>query len=875
MFPDHIELEPKRNWRGNTRIKPPFYRRTWFSVLLALAVIGAVGAFVSYNIVIVPLKEKAESFDLNELRKLEAASIIYDRNGEELFRDYMLNRRPVPFREVPQHLVDALVAQEDSRFFRHDGVDYWGIARAFWLNLQAGRETQGASTITQQLARNTFQLKERSYMRKILEVYVARRIEQNFSKPQILELYLNRIYFGGGFHGIQAACQGYFGKDVKDINIQEAATLCGLIKSPNNIQPLRHPERALKERNGVLDRMVTEGYLGPEKAAELKRTPMITAPQEGDARLTYLFDEVRRVLVEHVGEERAATGGFQIYTTIDKDLQRAAEEAVRRRLAEVEQRPGYSHQTYAQFKTLMSDYRDKLRRGVISPDEPKPVAEYLQGASMVVENDSGGVLALVGGRDFIDSQFNRALNTRRPAGTAFVPFVYAAAFSHDDLFPGTLVEDTYVSNRLVMIGALDGVLGEWGAEDPAPSYAMASISAREALVKGRNSATVNLAIRLGETLNDAAGVRGGAEQEILMAAREANRIARACGIQSPMKEYQSAILGTNEVELDEFCLAYTAFPNGGTRPARLHLVERIAAADDTVIFQLEPDKVARAVAIDPIAAYQTHSCLTEALQRGTGAAAQAEFGLGVFPAAGKTGTHEEFKDLWFMGYTSAVTCGVWVGFDRQKTIYEGAFSSRIALPIWTDIINQTVELFPPAEINPPPSAEPVELCKKSGMRATGFCYEKTIGADGRERNVLSTYTEFMRPGARFDFYCTEHTSEGVSMDILAFSRGGLDGRLNSGSSAVPGRFSHVEPVRMQGLTILGQDPYKSVQPIRRAQPVLEDGQEARRAEVVEPIEDEEDEELPIRPSPPPRIFIDADEPKRERGGDGGKERQRD
>lgn len=859
MFPDHIELETQGNWRGNTRIKPPFYRRAWFSVLIALMIVAGVAAFVAFSIVVEPLKEKAESFDLNELRRLEAASIIYDRNGEELFRDFMLNRRPVSLREVPQHLIDALVSQEDSRFFGHNGVDYQGIARALWLNFQAGRETQGASTITQQLARNAFDLKERSYNRKILEVYVARRIEENFTKSQILELYLNRIYFGGGFYGIQAACQGYFGKDVNLINVQEAATLCGLIKSPNNIQPLRHPERALKERNSVLDRMVIEGYLGPEKAAELKRSPLITVPQEGDARLSYLFDEVRRVLVEQVGEDRAAIGGFQIHTTIDKNLQRVAEEAVRRRLAEVEQRQGYSHQTYEQYKAIIADYRDKLRRGIISPEEPKPVPEYLQGAAMVIENDTGGVLAMVGGRDFIHSQFNRALNTRRPAGTAFTPFVYAAAFSHGDLFPGTLVEDTYVSNRLVMIGALDGVLGEWGAEDPTPSYAMASISAREALVKGRNSATVNLAMRLGETLNAAAGVRAGAEQEILMAAREANRIAQSSGIQSPMKEYQSAVLGTNEVELDEFCLAYTVFPNGGTRPARLHLVERIAEADDTVIFQVEPDKMARAVAIDPIAAYQTHSCLVEALQRGTGAAAQAEFGLGLFPAAGKTGTHEDFKDLWFMGYTSALTCGVWVGFDKQKTIYEGAFSSRIALPIWSDIINQTVKTFPPSEISPPPNAERVEICKKSGMKATDFCFDKVTRSDGREQNERATYFEFVRPGTRFDYYCTEHTSEGINLDILQFSRSGFDGR-REGGSAMPGRFSHVASIPMKGLTILGQDPYNSVQPVRRAQVILEDGVEAKRAQVVETIEEEDEDVIPIRLTPPPRIFIEADKP---------------
>jgi membrane peptidoglycan carboxypeptidase len=855
MFPDHIELESKSNWRGGSGVKPPFYRRTWFLSLLALMVVAVLAVFIGVSLIVKPLREKAEAFDLNELRKLEAASIILDRNAEELFRLYMLNRTPVEFKEVPQHLVDALVSQEDSRYFSHNGVDYMGIARAVYLNFKAGQETQGASTITQQLARNTFNLSEKSYRRKLLEAFTAIRIEENFSKSQILELYLNRIYFGGGFYGIQAASNGYFGKDVKEISIQEAATLCGLIKSPNNIQPLRHPQRALKERNAVLDRMVTEGYLGREKARDLKLTPLITAPQEGDQRLSYIFDEVRRMVVEQVGEERAAIGGFQIYTSIDRTVQKAAEDAIRLRLSEVEQRQGYAHQTYEQYKQVIKDYRTKLNAGIISSDEPKPIPDYLQAASLVIDNDTGAILAMVGGRDFIDSQYNRAMNTRRPAGTAFVPFVFASAFSRNEFFPGSLVEDSYVSNRLVMIGAADGVLGEWGTEELNPQYSRSAISSREALAKGRNSATVNLAIQLGEEISRDNAVRGNTQQEILAAAKEINSLARECGIQSPMKEYQSVILGTNEVKLDEFCLAYTTFPNGGYRPQKLHLVERITDGDDNVVYQVDLENQPPVTAMDEIAAYQVHSCLTDALRTGTGKAAAAEFGMKDFPAAGKTGTHAEFKDLWFMGYTSSVTCGVWVGFDKQRPIYDGAFSSRIALPIWTDTINVIGELYPAEEIAPPPSAERMELCKKSGMKATDFCFDQVPQANGKIQAIRSTYSEYLRPGAHFDSYCTTHSAEGIIADILMFKP--ATSSSGGGSLADTGRYVHIEPVRMQGLTILGEDPYKAYQPIRRAIPVEEDGVEVKRAELVE-SQEEENETIPIRLSPPPRIFIEAD-----------------
>jgi membrane peptidoglycan carboxypeptidase len=222
-----------------------------------------------------------------------------------------------------------------------------------------------------------------------------------------------------------------------------------------------------------------------------------------------------------------------------------------------------------------------------------------------------------------------------------------------------------------------------------------------------------------------------------------------------------------------------------------------------------------------------------------------------FPAAGKTGTHAEFKDLWFMGYTSTVTCGVWVGFDKQKTIYDGAFSSRIALPIWTDTMNVIGNLYPAEELSPPPSAERVELCKNSGMRATDFCFDQIPQPNGKMQAVRTTYLEYLRPGTRFENYCTTHSAEGISADILMFKPASSSSG-SGGSLADTGKFIHIEPVRMQGLTILGEDPYKAYQPVRRAIPVEEEGVEVKRAELVEGQEDEEPT-IPIRLAPPPRV----------------------
>ena len=851
------EIIPESNWRGPTGLKLPFYRRAWFSALMALVLLGGVAAVTIIAIVVAPLREQAETYDLAELRKLEVASIIYDRTGTEMARFFTQNRVPVAIKEVPQHFIDALVAQEDSRFFQHKGVDYIGLARAVWLNFRAGEVTQGASTITQQLARNTFDLRERSYRRKILEAFVALRIEKYVSKSEILEMYLNRIYFGGGFHGIQSAAKGYFGKDAKDLTVEESATIVGLIKSPNRLSPVRHPEDSIKSRNWVLERMAVEGYLTPAESHIYQAKPLVTAPQTGSGLSSYSVQEVRRQFIEMVGEEKAAVGGFQVYTTLDQALQKTADAALQRRLLEVEKRPGYAHQTYLQYAALLSDYKAKLAIKAISPSEPQPEPAYLQGASLVIENETGAILAMVGGRDFNHSFYNIALNGKRSVGTAFTPFLYAAAFSEPGLFPGTMVDDAPIGNDRVMIGGLTGILGEWGTEKMESTWPQKDITAREALVESRNAATVRLGELLGRTLQDR--TKNDKRPSWMPAIAAVKELAFRAGITSDIKDLPASFLGVSEARLDEMCLAYSTFANSGRRAPKLHMIQRVTDADDNIIYQTPEADRTMVQAMDEVAAFQTHSCLADALHRGTGSTAISEFGLGSYECAGKTGTGYGFKDLWFMGYTSSVTCGVWVGFDNHSTIYEGAFSNKIALPIWTDIMNGASLEHPSNPISPPPTMERVELCNKSGMRATDFCFEQVPMKDGSKKSVRATYQEYVRPGMRLDGFCTEHTSEGIASDILAFRHIGLGlGEETASTSIDDGKYAHIEPVRMVGLTILGSDPFNSVQPIPRAMVVNDDGTEARRAEPVESM-DEAPPEIPIKLEPVPKLKIELDE----------------
>lgn len=802
-------MELLTNRRKVRLYRQPFWRKRWFLMLFVWGAVAAVAMVLLGLILIRPYYEEAQTYDLSKIDDLQIASVIYDRNGTEIGRIYEdENRELVTLNEVPMHLVDALVSVEDSRFYQHKGVDYVGIIRAVFLNLKAGETTQGASTITQQLARNAYDLKQRSIKRKLVEAFLAHRIEQNFTKQKILELYLNRIFFGPSAYGIRSASRVYFSKRPVDLTVEEAATICGLIKSPVRLSPLRNPEGSLTARNYVLDRMLEEGKLSAPDHATCKAKPLVTNPDTAITRYPYAYEEIRTRLLEELPEEEVARGGFHIYTTLDSDLQRVAQQSLRRQLDKVEQRPEYAGQTYAAFGEA-----ETLARA--NQQEP-PRPDYLQGSVLVVDNKTGGILCMVGGRDYADNKFNIALRSRRAAGTGFLPFVYAAAFA-DGLYPGTRVDDAPLDANRVMIGGLVGILGEWGVETSA-NFHRGLMPARQALAQSKLAATFRVGLKVGLPKIVA--------------------LARASGIGfSPERERMPAtMLGQSETTLGEYCLAYTTFPNGGRRPKELHLIRRVVNQDGEIVLADKSTPEPTVTAMDPIAAHQTWTALRDALDTGTGAKARGDYGLVGGPFAGKTSTAYNFTDNWFIGSSDKLTCGVWCGFINPKMIFAGAFSSDTILPVWVDVMNAAAQTWKPMPPPPPADARRVEICRLSGQPAGDYCYDMVPDSKGgKPRLVRAAYDEYVRPGTEIEGRCELHQKDSdlvaglLSAAELKDSESAPDLSLNAIIPEVP--------------LLVGVDPYGSLQsPVQRATgpqeatPVMvprvigEDGQEVPAVE---------------------------------------------
>ncbi|MFT4547923.1 MAG: membrane peptidoglycan carboxypeptidase [Verrucomicrobiales bacterium] len=777
--------------------KTPFWRRRWFHICLAgFFTLLIIGSIVLYSILKDPY-ERAQEFDLADLTKVEVPSTIYDRHGKEYSRIFVQDRRAVKITDVPLHFVNALMAAEDGRFQYHTGVDYKGVVRAVLLNIQAGEVTQGASTITQQLARQSFNLTERSLERKLIEAFLANRIEEEYSKDEILEFYLNRIYFGSGFWGINAASLGYFGKPITDVDVVEAATLCGLIKSPNRLSPLRNPDGARLSRNNVLLRMRTENMISDADYQRLKELPLVTAKERTGRRIGYVYEEIRQRVNELIPQETTASDGFKIFTTVDTALQATARESLKRYLAEAEKHPDYStqgNQTYDDYvASLPTEDGAKI-----------PPPKYLQGAMLMIDNKTGGVIAMVGGRDFQHSVYNRATLSRLAVGTSFLPLVYTAAFEKD-FFPGSPLKDREIDNRFIGVGGATGILGEWGTESSENSYE-GIIPAREALVKGKMAASARLGRKLG--------------------AEKVKDLAKRAGVDTDLQDLPRMFLGEDEIKLSELCLAYSMFPNGGSRAKELFVVERIENGAGKVVFERVQEPAVKVV--DEITAYQTHSCLKEVLTRGTGQRAFGELGLLDKTAAGKTGTSYGFENLSFVGYNSEVTCAVWAGFDSAKTIYRGAFSNDVLLPAWTEVMNASLNVFSPTEIPIPDNVVTVEVCRRSGMRATDSCYEKVTtgtdqptelleGFDPGERYERSTYKEIIRRGIKFNNYCDYH-SENPEIYVTAALPELLQDEQAAKNVIRPGA-GVVAAVIPMAPTIIGDDPYNSIQSQLKAIPV--------------------------------------------------------
>lgn len=801
----HSRGKRKRTWRFHAII-----------TLLVLIAMAAIAATVTWHRLASDYGSRAEQYDLDKLHEMESASIIYDRDGQVLGKIFVRNRDTIPLRDMPYHLVQAVIAAEDNRFFQHHGVDYIGMIRAAISNWRAGRITQGASTLTQQLARNTYSLRERSYERKLVEVFLAMRIEDHLDKRDILELYLNRVYFGAGLYGVEAASRGYFRKPAADLTVQESAMLAGLLKSPNNLSPWSDRAAAEAETDRVLGKMHELDMLTDEEFQVAVDGPLDVRNRRSLFTQSYAIDYIRQQVIAQIGFENAVSEGYRIFTTIDSNLQAHAEQALRDQLTQLEKTEGYAHPTYAEHARLV----DRLARNAPQDDTAEtadrqpapPLPEYIQGALLMLHNGTGGILAMVGGRDFEHSEYNRAVLARRPAGTAFLPFVYGAAYEKG-FSPGYLLDDAPLNNRHVMIGGTTGVLGEWGPERVMNKYE-GSIPASEALLKSKNAASVRLGLRAG-----------------LESVRE---FARGLGIESPLRPFPATFLGSSEVSLLEMTRAFTAIPRGGTYPASPPIITRIEEKNGQVVFRSESRSAA---GLSPEVAHQLHRSLSESLETGTADKATLQYGLKRFEAGGKTGTAYDFTDLWFIGYNSEVTCGVWVGFDKPRTIFRGAFSSDIALPIWVEMMNASIDDFPPRPIPQPDGLEPVTLLASTGMPPP--------------ENQAVPLTD----KATFSELLTRKQIEMIQSNGLSLLETETEGGQWPRAQAAA-NLRQVEPVPVKSPTVVGGiDPYSSITKTVMKAEAVQSGEggaaEIRRAQAVRPFD---------QPLESPAVSLDPPDP---------------
>jgi penicillin-binding protein 1A len=620
----------------------------------------------------------ASTFDIRKVQDMSERSTVYDMDAKVYSRLQGENRVTVKLAQVSPYFVKALLSREDSRFYKHRGVDPLGIARAIFRNLTHGSAKEGASTLTQQLARNSFPEglgARKSIHRKLLEAFVAARIEQHFKKDEILEAYVNRIYFGSTVYGIETASQTYFGKPAANLTLGEAAMIAGLIRAPSYFSPFRNLKGAMRERDTVLDRMAKLGKISASEAAAAKSAPIALAKKRPfSAQDNYAMDMVRRELDDLLTDDQRQDGGMKIYTTLDPNLQKISEISLNTELTKVEAKPGYKHPKKADFSAEAK-----------AEEQETP---YLQGALMVIENRTGGIRAVVGGRDFSESKYNRAIATpTRQVGSTFKPFVYAAAFGRG-MLPGASIDDGPIARGEVRQAA------NWTPDNSDGTY-KGIMRAEEGLIQSRNT----MSVRVGE--------RAGLD--------EIARIAALVGIES-MPRMPAVYLGAFEGNVADLTTAYTVFANQGVR-RQSYIIERIDDATGETIYRAAH---VQTQAMDPGVSWMVSSTLSKVMERGTASTVKS---LGFTkPAAGKTGTTNDFRDAWFVGYTTSLTCGVWVGLDKPETIAPRGYGAALALPIWADVMKAaSAQRYPANDFRPAVSLRRVSVCSVSNELATSGC----------------------------------------------------------------------------------------------------------------------------------------------------------
>ncbi|MBX6364131.1 MAG: PBP1A family penicillin-binding protein [Gemmatimonadetes bacterium] len=584
--------------------------------------------------------------DVETLRSYipEEASVVLDRRGEEIGRLYRVQRRIVPLDSLPEYVPAAFVAVEDQRFWTHNGVDWLRVPGALLANVRSRGVAQGFSTITMQLARNLFPdrlpARQRTAVRKLAEMRVAMAIEDRFGKRDILQMYLNQIYFGRGAWGIEAAAQEYFGKPATALTLPEAALLAALPQAPSRINPRDDRAAARARRDLVLTEMARQGWVTAAQAAAAKRAAVTLrrgSDEDAERNAPYFLEAVREVLERQFGEG-VYTGGLRIHTTLDLPTQRVAEAELERQLEAIERG------AYGSFRDVR--YGDAASRA-----DAEGGPSYLQGALVILDAATGDALAWVGGRDFGDSRYDRVTEARRQPGSAFKPFVYAAAVQAG--YPPTYrLTDTPVRF------ALDRHRS-WAPKNYDGVF-KGPVTMEQALTESRNVPTIELARAVGlDRVIDT---------------------AHQLGIESELPAVASLPLGVGGVTPLELTDAYAAFATLGSRPEP-RLVPRVEDRDGNVVWEPAPQATQ---VLDPAVAFVMNAMLRGVVDRGTGMAVRAA-GFGG-PAGGKTGTTNDGADAWFVGFTPRLVAGIWIGFDRPRPIAEDASGGHLAAPVWGRIM---------------------------------------------------------------------------------------------------------------------------------------------------------------------------------------------
>ncbi len=585
------------------------------AVLIGGVVFGALaGAFLAFT------------RDLPQIRSLEAytpsaVTRIYSVDNKIIAEFYVEKRDPVGFDDIPDHLKIALITTEDRKFYSHGGVDIKGIARAIVKDIRAGEFVEGASTITQQLTKTLFLTHQKTITRKIKEAILAFQLERRYTKDEILTLYLNQVYFGSGAYGVESAARLFFGKTVRDLDLPECALIAGMPRAPSRYSPLVDLKLATRRRDIVLKQMLATGILTREQYLEAVNTP-VRLPEriQANRKAPYFVEYIKPMLEDAVGESLLYKGGLTVFTTLDTNLQKAALKAGRKGIDQ-----------------LIS----RMTRTLVQPPSP-------QYALVALDVQTGGILAMVGGRDFAESPFNRATAAYRQPGSAFKPLVYAKA-----------VEKGYSQDRLILDAPVayqrSGSVKQWQPQNYSKGF-KGEITLRKALALSKNIPAVRLIEALGP----------------LSVVEFANRL----GIRSRLQPNLSLALGTSEVTLLELTAAYAVFPNGGNH-IKPYGVTEITDSTGKTLWKVTR---AKAVAMKRTDAAVMTDMLKGVVLEGTGQKAKV-LGRSV---AGKTGTTNGYRDALFVGFSPTLAAGVWVGVDSASSLGQGETGARAALPIWID-----------------------------------------------------------------------------------------------------------------------------------------------------------------------------------------------